>query len=308
MQLFYAPDITPPLYTLPEEESGHCVRVLRLGVGDSLYITDGRGTLYRAVVEDAHPKRCTIRIVEEHAEWEKRPYRLTVAVAPTKNIDRIEWFVEKATECGIDRIVPILCDHSERKVIKGERLEKIAVSAMKQSLKAYLPKIEPLTPFAKLLAEPFDGVRLIAHCEEDMERIFMGEKLRGEADYRFIAVEPASCPSLTRGKYVFDYCDTGMVCPLSKMYTLGSNYIPAASHAGGLRYHGMSSTLSQLYADGLMEARSVAQTDVFAAAQEFAKCEGILPAPESSHAIKAAIDEALRCKENKITALQIVTA
>lgn len=174
MQLFYSPDITPPLYTLSEEESGHCVRVLRLKEGDSLHITDGKGTLYRAEVEDAHPKHCTIRIVEEHREWEKRPYSLTVAVAPTKNIDRIEWFVEKATECGIDRIVPILCDHSERKVIKGERLEKIAISAMKQSLKAYLPTIEPLTPIRELLAEPFDGVRLIAHCEEDMERIFMG--------------------------------------------------------------------------------------------------------------------------------------
>lgn len=175
MQLFYSPDITPPLYTLSEEESGHCVRVLRLKEGDSLHITDGKGTLYRAEVEDAHPKRCTIRIVEEHREWEKRPYSLTVAVAPTKNIDRIEWFVEKATECGIDRIVPILCDHSERKVIKGERLEKIAISAMKQSLKAYLPTIEPLTPIRTLLEEEFDGVRLIAHCEEDMERIFMGE-------------------------------------------------------------------------------------------------------------------------------------
>ncbi|MBR5829654.1 MAG: 16S rRNA (uracil(1498)-N(3))-methyltransferase [Tidjanibacter sp.] len=175
MQLFYSPDITPPLYTLSEEESGHCVRVLRLKEGDSLHITDGKGTLYRAEVEDAHPKRCTIRIVEEHHEWEKRPYSLTIAVAPTKNIDRIEWFVEKATECGIDRIVPILCDHSERKVIKGERLEKIAISAMKQSLKAYLPTIAPLTPIRTLLEEPFDGVRLIAHCEEDMERIFMGE-------------------------------------------------------------------------------------------------------------------------------------
>ena len=175
MQLFYSPDITPPLYTLSEEESGHCVRVLRLKEGDSLHITDGKGTLYRAEVEDAHPKRCTIRIVEEHHEWEKRPYSLTIAVAPTKNIDRIEWFVEKATECGIDRIVPILCDHSERKVIKGERLEKIAISAMKQSLKAYLPTIAPLTPIRTLLEEEFDGVRLIAHCEEDMERIFMGE-------------------------------------------------------------------------------------------------------------------------------------
>lgn len=126
---------------------------------------------------------------------------------------------------------------------------------------------------------------------------FMREKLLGERDYRIIAVEPASCPSFTRGKYAYDFCDTGMVCPLAKMYTLGCDYIPAPNHAGGLRYHGMSSTLSQLYDDGLMEAVSVSQTDVFAAAEEFARVEGILPAPESSHAIKVAIDEALKCKE-----------
>ena len=125
----------------------------------------------------------------------------------------------------------------------------------------------------------------------------MGEKLRGEADYRFIAVEPASCPSFTRGTFAYDFCDTGMVCPLAKMYTLGSSFIPSANHAGGLRYHGMSSTLSQLYHDGLMEATSVKQTEVFEAAERFARVEGILPAPESSHAIKVAIDEALKCKE-----------
>ena len=126
---------------------------------------------------------------------------------------------------------------------------------------------------------------------------FMGEKLRGEADYRFIAVEPASCPSFTRGVYAYDFCDTGMVCPLAKMYTLGSDFIPSPNHAGGLRYHGMSSILSQLYDDGLMEAVSVKQTDVFRAAEQFARVEGILPAPESSHAIRVAIDEALKCKE-----------
>ncbi len=126
---------------------------------------------------------------------------------------------------------------------------------------------------------------------------FMGEKLRGEKDYQFIAVEPASCPSLTRGRYAYDFCDTGRVCPLAKMYTLGSGFIPSANHAGGLRYHGMSSTLSQLYDGGLMEARSVEQTSVFEAAEQFARIEGILPAPESSHAIRVAIDEALKCKE-----------
>lgn len=126
---------------------------------------------------------------------------------------------------------------------------------------------------------------------------FMGEKIRGEADYRIIAVEPASCPSFTRGKFAYDYCDTGMICPLQKMYTLGSGFIPAANHAGGLRYHGMSSLLSQLYHDGLMEAVSVKQTEVFEAAVQFARVEGTLPAPESAHAIKVAIDEALKCKE-----------
>ena len=126
---------------------------------------------------------------------------------------------------------------------------------------------------------------------------FMGEKIKGNADYRIIAVEPMSCPSFTRGKYAYDFADTGMVCPLAKMYTLGSGFIPAANHAGGLRYHGMSPVLSQLYDDGLMEAISVPQTEVFAAAEEFARVEGILPAPESSHAIKVALDEAKKCIE-----------
>ncbi|MBR0356222.1 MAG: TrpB-like pyridoxal phosphate-dependent enzyme [Clostridia bacterium] len=126
---------------------------------------------------------------------------------------------------------------------------------------------------------------------------FMGEKLRGEADYRFVAVEPASCPSLTRGVYAYDFCDTGAVCPLAKMYTLGSDFIPAPNHAGGLRYHGMSPILSELYDQGLMEAVSVPQTAVFEAAEAFARVEGILPAPESSHAIKVAMDEAIRCRE-----------
>ena len=126
---------------------------------------------------------------------------------------------------------------------------------------------------------------------------FVGEMLRGEADYQIIAVEPASCPSMTRGKYVYDFCDTGMVCPMAKMYTLGSSFIPTPNHAGGLRYHGMSSIVSQLYHDGYLTARAVEQTEVFKAAEEFCRVEGILPAPESSHAIRVAIDEALKCKE-----------
>ncbi len=126
---------------------------------------------------------------------------------------------------------------------------------------------------------------------------FMGEKLRGEADYDIVAVEPASCPSFTRGRYVYDFCDTGMVTPLAKMYTLGHDFIPSANHAGGLRFHGMSPILSQLYADGYMRAVAVEQTSVFEAAELFARTEGILPAPESSHAIRTAIDEAVKCKE-----------
>ena len=126
---------------------------------------------------------------------------------------------------------------------------------------------------------------------------FVGEMLRGENQYQIIAVEPASCPSFTRGKYAYDFCDTGMICPLAKMYTLGSQFMPSANHAGGLRFHGMSPILSQLYHDGLFEARSVEQTEVFAAAEQFARVEGTLPAPESSHAIRVAIDEALKCKE-----------
>ena len=126
---------------------------------------------------------------------------------------------------------------------------------------------------------------------------FMVEKIKGKADYQIIAVEPASCPTLTRGKYAYDYCDTGKVCPIAKMYTLGNGYIPSSTHAGGLRYHGMTTTLSELYDQGLMEARSVEQTEVFSAAEQFARVEGILPAPESSHAIRVAIDEAMKCKE-----------
>ena len=126
---------------------------------------------------------------------------------------------------------------------------------------------------------------------------FIGEMLRGEADYKIIAAEPASCPSFTKGVFAYDFCDTGRICPLAKMYTLGSQFIPSSNHAGGLRFHGMSPVLSQLYHDGMFECRSVIQTDVFQAAETFARAEGILPAPESSHAIKIAIDEALKCKE-----------
>ena len=139
MQLFYAPDITPPLHTLSEEESKHCVRVLRLGRGDTLHITDGRGNLFCCEITDDNPKRCTVRVTETRAGWEALPYSLTMAVAPTKNADRFEWFLEKATEVGVGTIIPLETEHCERRVFKPERGERVITAAMKQSLKAYLP-------------------------------------------------------------------------------------------------------------------------------------------------------------------------
>ena len=164
MHLFYSPDITPSEYTLSEEESRHCEKVLRLGVGDSIHLVDGRGGMYRAQIIQTG-RRCTVRIEQHTEDFERLPYRLTMAVAPTKNIDRYEWFAEKATEVGIHRIIPIECAHSERRVIKTERIDKIVVSAMKQSLKAYKPEVDELTPFKHVLNMPFEGKRLIAHCE-----------------------------------------------------------------------------------------------------------------------------------------------
>ena len=147
MQLFYCPDINPnQIYTLGKEESQHCVKVLRLKENDTLFVTDGQGNLYKAEIVEALPRSCSVRIIETQAEYGKRDYYLHIAIAPTKNIARIEWFLEKATEMGIDEITPIICDHSEREIVKNERLEKIIVSAMKQSLKAYLPKLNEAIP------------------------------------------------------------------------------------------------------------------------------------------------------------------
>ncbi len=165
MQLFYAPDLTPPDYTLSEEESKHCIRVLRLRIADTLHITDGRGNLYTCTITDDNPRRCAVRVTATQSEVERLPYALTMAVAPTKNADRFEWFLEKATEVGITTILPLETDHSERRVFKSERGEKVITSAMKQSLKAYRPTLEPLTSFRDAVTRPFDGRRLIAHCD-----------------------------------------------------------------------------------------------------------------------------------------------
>ena len=166
MQLFYAADFTSPEYMLSEEESRHAVKVLRLMEGNTLHITDGRGNLYRCEVASAHQKHCLVRVVEHFEEFEKLPYRLTMAVAPTKNIDRYEWFLEKATEIGVAEVVPIVGEHSERKVIKHEREEKVITSAVKQSLKAYHPVLSEITPFAELVKSEFAGRKFIAHCGE----------------------------------------------------------------------------------------------------------------------------------------------
>lgn len=189
MQLFYAPDITPPQYTLPEEESGHCMKVLRLGRGDEISLTDGRGTLYKAVIEEPHPKRCGVRVTETIREYGKRGYEVTMAVAPTKNTERYEWFLEKATETGVDRVIPVECRHSERRILKRERGERIVTSAVKQSLKAYHPQLDELTPVSEVIGRMFAGKKLIAHCSEGSERRFIGDVVE-RGDHVLVLIGP----------------------------------------------------------------------------------------------------------------------
>ena len=179
MQLFYAPEITLPRYTLSEEESKHCVRVLRMGVGDELHITDGKGNMHRCKVVDNNVKRCVVEVVESQAEYQKMDYELTVAIAPTKIIDRFEWFLEKSTEVGISEIYPIECDHSERRQLKLDREQKVVTSAVKQSLKAYHPVLHPLTSVRDVIAMPFEGAKFIAHCNSELgEREYLGRLLK----------------------------------------------------------------------------------------------------------------------------------
>lgn len=166
MHIFYTPDISENTYTLDETESKHCVRVLRLDKGDEITLVDGRGGFYTAEIADSNPKQCQVKIIKSEIEFGIRNFQVHIAIAPTKNIERMEWFLEKVTEIGINRVIPLLCQHSERKEIKRERLEKVMVSAMKQSLKAYLPQLDELTKFNELIRQPFDGQKFIAHCEE----------------------------------------------------------------------------------------------------------------------------------------------
>lgn len=183
MQLFYAPEISLPRYTLPEEESKHCVRVLRMTVGDELHLTDGKGNMYRCKVISDNVKRCEVEVVETWPEYERMSYGLTMCVAPTKNIDRFEWFLEKATEIGISEVYPLECDHSERRQIKLEREEKVITAAVKQSLKAYHPVLHDLTSVRDIIAMDFEGEKYIAHCDSSFgERPYLGNLVKKGAN------------------------------------------------------------------------------------------------------------------------------
>lgn len=171
MHIFYTPELSGKNYTLDETESKHCIRVLRLQQGDEIILVDGRGGFFTAEITDPNPKRCSVKVIKSELQFGLRNFQVQIAIAPTKNMDRIEWFLEKATEIGINRITPLLCRYSERKDIKLERLEKVMVSAMKQSLKAYLPQLDPLTRFTDLISQEFSGQKFIAHCEEQHREI-----------------------------------------------------------------------------------------------------------------------------------------
>lgn len=166
MHIFYTPELSGKTYTLDETESKHCVRVLRLEKGDEITLVDGRGGFFSAEISDPNPKRCVVNLTKSELNFGQRNFQVHVAIAPTKNMDRIEWFLEKATEIGVSRVTPLLCRHSERKEIKHDRLEKVMISAMKQSLKAYLPQLDELTKFSDFVRQPFEGQKFIAHCEE----------------------------------------------------------------------------------------------------------------------------------------------
>ena len=187
MQLFYAPDITLPRYTLNEEESKHCIRVLRMRLDDELHITDGKGNLYRCKVVDDNVKRCTVEVVHTTQNYEPLPYKLTMAVAPTTNFDRFEWFLEKATEVGIYEVFPLECDHSERRQIKIDREEKVITSAVKQSLKAYHPTLHTMTSFKEVVTMPFEGDKFIAHCNDALgEREYLGKLVKKEGNTQIL--------------------------------------------------------------------------------------------------------------------------
>jgi 16S rRNA (uracil1498-N3)-methyltransferase len=184
MHVFYTPDIQEsPFYTLNEEESRHCSKVLRLGLGDQVSLVDGRGGLYQAEISELGKRHVQLSILEHTRNYQKRNYRVHIAIAPTKNIDRLEWFLEKATEIGIDEITPIISSHSERKIIKADRLEKVITSAVKQSLQAYHPVLHPSIGFVEFLKQDLPAIKMIAHCIDDQQRVFMSDVVQPAAEY-----------------------------------------------------------------------------------------------------------------------------
>jgi 16S rRNA (uracil1498-N3)-methyltransferase len=183
MYIFYTPELDSDDFTLNEEESKHCSKVLRLGVGDRVHLIDGKGGLYEAEISALLKKNVLLKIVHKQSGFGKRNHHLHIAIAPTKNIDRLEWFLEKATEIGIDEISPIICDRSERKIIKEERLDKVITSAVKQSLTAYHPKLNDAVSFNDFLKRDFDGTKLIAHCMEDGPKQFISELIAAHQSY-----------------------------------------------------------------------------------------------------------------------------
>jgi len=189
MHLFYTPDLQDNTYRLSEEESKHCVRVLRLTEGESLFLIDGKGLFCEAVIINANPKACLLQVRDKKSNYGKRDYQLIIGVSPTKNIDRYEWFLEKATEIGIDAVIPLLSRYSERKEIKPERLEKVMISAMKQSIKAYLPVLNPMQTFKKTITIPFAGQRFIAHCNEGEKVLLRDAVIKGKDVFILIGPE-----------------------------------------------------------------------------------------------------------------------
>ena len=183
MHIFYTPDLSSDYFTLNEEESRHCSKVLRLSVGDVVHLIDGRGGLYDAEISAIHKKHVGLKVVRRQTEFGKRNHHLHIAIAPTKNIDRLEWFLEKATEIGIDEITPLICDRSERKIIKEDRLDKVITSAVKQSLTAYHPQLNQAISFSELMKQKFVGERIIAHCMDDAHKQFINQVVSPHQSY-----------------------------------------------------------------------------------------------------------------------------
>ncbi len=210
MHLFYTPDISEETYTLNEIESKHCIKVLRLNTNDQIELIDGKGSFYKAKIIDPNPKKCKIEITKTIHEFGKRNHYLHIAIAPTKNIDRFEWFLEKATEIGIDEVTPLLCDHSERKGIKNERLEKIIISAVKQSIKAYKPKLNPLTKYGDFIKQNFDGTKFIAHCEENEKQSLKANYKTGSNSLILIGPEGDFSPEEINLAKKYDFLETNL--------------------------------------------------------------------------------------------------